>query len=69
MVQIDFFYAIAEKWDSTITVDKEKIHKLLSQISIKNGDSILDVGTGTGVLIPFYNQINKDVKITGVDIS
>ena len=68
MGQVDFFNSIAEKWDSTITVDKEKIHKLLSQISIKNGDSILDVGTGTGVLIPFYNQINKDGKMTGVDI-
>ena len=69
MSQVDFFNSIAEKWDSTIKVDEERINKLLSQISIHNGDSILDVGTGTGVLIPFYNQINKDGKITGVDIS
>ena len=68
MGQVDFFNFIAQKWDSIITVDKEKINKLLSQISIKNEDSILDVGTGTGVLIPFYNQINKDGKMTGVDI-
>lgn len=69
MSQVDFFNYIAENWDNTIKVDKEKINKLLSQISITSGDSILDVGTGTGVLIPFYKEINKDIKITGVDIS
>jgi len=69
MSQVDFFNSIAENWDNTIKVDKEKINKLLSQISITSGDSILDVGTGTGVLIPFYKEINKDIKITGVDIS
>jgi demethylmenaquinone methyltransferase/2-methoxy-6-polyprenyl-1,4-benzoquinol methylase len=69
MSQVDFFNSIAENWDNTIKVDKEKINKLLSQISITSGDSILDVGTGTGVLIPFYKEINNDIKITGVDIS
>jgi len=69
MSQVDFFNSIAEKWDSTIKVDEKRINKLLSQISITNGDSILDVGTGTGVLIPFYNAINKDGKVTGIDIS
>lgn len=69
MSQVDFFNSIAENWDNTIKVDKEKINKLLSQISITSGDSILDVGTGTGVLIPFYKEISNDIKITGVDIS
>ena len=69
MSQVDFFNYIAENWDNTIKVDKEKINKLLSQISITSGDSILDVGTGTGVLIPFYKEISNDIKITGVDIS
>ena len=69
MSQVEFFNSIAEKWDSTINVDEKKINKLLSQISISNGDSILDVGTGTGVLIPFYKELNRDGEITGVDIS
>ena len=69
MSQVDFFNSIAENWDNNIEVNKEKIHKLLSKISIAKGDTILDVGTGTGVLIPFYNEINKEIKITGVDIS
>ena len=69
MSQVEFFNSIAEKWDSTINVDEKKINKLLSHISISNGDSILDVGTGTGVLIPFYKELNRDGEITGVDIS
>ena len=69
MSQVEFLNSIAEKWDSTINVDEKRINKLLSQISIKNGDSVLDVGTGTGVLIPFYKEINKDGEITGVDMS
>lgn len=69
MSQVEFFNSIAEKWDSIINVNEKRINKLLSQISIKNGDSILDVGTGTGVLIPFYKEMNKDGEITGVDVS
>lgn len=69
MNQVEFFNSIAEKWDSTTKVDEKKINKLLSQISISNGDSILDIGTGTGVLIPFYKELNRDGEITGVDIS
>ena len=45
MSQVDFFNSIAENWDNTIKVDKEKINKLLSQISITSGDSILNVET------------------------
>lgn len=69
MNQVEFFNSIAEKWDSTTKVDEKKINKLLSQISISNGDSILDIGTGTGVLIPFYKELNRDGEITCVDIS
>lgn len=69
MNQVEFFNSIAKTWDSTTRVDEERINKLLSQISISNGDSILDIGTGTGVLIPFYRHLNKDGQLTGVDIS
>ena len=58
MNQVEFFNNIAEKWDSKIKVDDKKISKLLSQISIKEGSDILDIGTGTGVLIPFFKQLN-----------
>ncbi len=69
MSQVEFFNSIAETWDSIIEVNENKIKKLLSQVSINNGDNILDIGTGTGVLIPFYKELNKDGSIIGIDIS
>lgn len=54
MNQVNFFNSIAKDWDNIIKVDETKINYLLSQIDIKEDDYILDVGTGTGVLIPFW---------------
>lgn len=69
MSQIDFFNNIAKDWDNIIEVNEEKINTLLSKIDIKNGEDILDVGTGTGVLIPFLKKLNPSGNIKGVDIS
>ena len=38
-------------------------------LDIKQDDSILDVGTGTGVMIPSYLERIKDGHITAVDFS
>lgn len=69
MGQVDFFNNIAKDWDNIIEVNEEKINKLLSKINIKDGDDILDVGTGTGVLIPFLKNLSPNGNIKGVDIS
>lgn len=69
MNQVNFFNSIAKDWDSISKVDEVKINYLLSQIDIKEGDSILDVGTGTGVLIPFLTKLNPKGKIEAVDMS
>lgn len=69
MSQVDFFNNIAKEWDNIIEVNDEKINMLLSKISIKDGENILDVGTGTGVLIPFLKSLNPNGNIKGVDIS
>ena len=69
MNQVNFFNSIAKDWDSISKVDEVKINYLLSQIDIKEGDSILDVGTGTGVLIQFLTKLNPKGKIEAVDMS
>ena len=69
MNQVNFFNSIAKDWDSISKVDEVKINYLLSQIDIKEGDSILDVGTGTGVLIQFLTKLNTKGKIEAVDMS
>lgn len=69
MEQRDFFDSIAKEWDNIIEVNEEKINILLSKVDIKANDNILDVGTGTGVLIPFLKNLNTKGIIKGVDIS
>lgn len=69
MEQRDFFDSIAKEWDNIIEVNEEKINTLLSKVDIKENDNILDVGTGTGVLIPFLKNLNTNGIIKGVDIS
>lgn len=69
MGDVEFFDSIAETWDETVEVNERKIKTLLSKISIQDKDNILDVGTGTGVLIPFLKSMNPNGYIKCVDIS
>ena len=64
-----FFNSIAEEWDKTNEVNKEKINFLLSRVHIQEGDKVLDIGTGTGVLIPFIREFNKMGEINALDVS
>ena len=64
-----FFNYIAEEWDKTNEVNKEKINFLLSRVHIQEGDKVLDIGTGTGVLIPFIREFNKMGEINALDVS
>lgn len=69
MNQRDFFDNIAKEWDNIIEVNEEKINTLLSKLDIKENERVLDVGTGTGALIPFIKKLNKNGYIRGVDLS
>lgn len=69
MGQVDFFNSVAKNWDNMIEVNDSKINYLLSKLEIKEDDSILDIGTGTGVLIPFLNNLVPSGFIRGIDIS
>ncbi|MFZ4855597.1 MAG: class I SAM-dependent methyltransferase [Desulfuromonadaceae bacterium] len=70
MTQRDFFNALAEKWDTISCHDGERIRRILATTGIGPGDSVLDVGTGTGILIPFLQElIGEWGKIDAVDIA
>lgn len=69
MNQVEFFNQIAKEWDSIIEVNEEKINTLLSKLNIIDNSKVLDIGTGTGVLIPFLKSSNPNGYIKGVDIS
>lgn len=61
---------MAEKWDTVCRHDTGKIKYILNLAGIGEGWRILDVGTGTGVLIPFlWEKAGRQGEITAVDIS
>lgn len=64
-----FFDAMAPTWDQIITIDSDKINHILDIAKISDCRDILDVGTGTGVLIPFLINRAGDAHIDAVDIS
>lgn len=65
----EFFNERAAGWDQHIIVDEGKINRLLGLLKIKENASVLDVGTGTGVLIPFLLKALPHGQITAVDFS
>ncbi|WP_250674730.1 class I SAM-dependent methyltransferase [Paraclostridium ghonii] len=69
MNQVEFFNNISKEWDNIIEVNEEKINVLLSKVNINDKSDVLDIGTGTGVLIPFLKRLNPSGYIKGVDIS
>ena len=64
----EFFNELAFKWDEMCNHDDEKIKKIIELSSIRGGSNILDVGTGTGILISYLLKENP-YSITAVDIS
>jgi len=67
--KIDFFNKLAERWDENDIVDSEKYRRIIKFLRLKEKDKILDVGTGTGVLIPYVLEVEKNVWIFAIDIA
>lgn len=68
-IQKDFFNQRAFKWDKITKHDADKIEYIFSQLDLSGSEKILDVGTGTGILIPFYTKHLTSGKITAIDYS
>lgn len=71
MDEATFFDKIAPEWDANeVLSTPEKINFILDFMDIKEGNSILDLGTGTGVLLPYLaERIGERGYITAVDYS
>lgn len=68
--QKDFFNRMANTWDEVCNHNMTKVEYILDLIDIKKGSNVLDVGTGTGVLIPSLSQrVGKSGKVRAVDIA
>lgn len=66
----EYFNSRALDWDNTCVHDESKVAYIVSLLKVKASDRILDVGTGTGVLIPhLLKYLGDHGHITAVDVS
>lgn len=64
----EFFNRIAYKWDSICNHNPIKVNEIIELAEVKKNSKILDVGTGTGVLLSYLLD-KSPTKITAIDIS
>jgi len=64
----EFFNQVAFKWDQMCHHSEEKLRKIIEWSSVEKNATILDVGTGTGVLIPHLLETSP-AKIVALDIA
>ncbi|MEA3493125.1 MAG: class I SAM-dependent methyltransferase [Candidatus Margulisiibacteriota bacterium] len=71
MSRREFFDKHAENWDENITVtDTSKIDYILKMADIRTGEMVLDIGCGTGVILPnLKKMVGKQGRVTALDIS
>ena len=65
---IEFFDRAASGWDAELIKNDAIIEKILDNAEIEEGQEILDVACGTGVMFPYYLQRGV-ASVTGIDIS
>lgn len=64
----EFFNNLAYKWDEMCHHDDKKVRKIIDLAEVKANSKILDIGTGTGILISYLLEKSPS-KLVGVDIS
>ena len=65
---IEFFDRCAPFWDADMVKNDEIIGTILNNAEVKEGQHVLDVACGTGVMFDYYLQRNV-ASVTGIDIS
>lgn len=67
----DFFDQLAPNWDKEVTRERlECLSNIIKELDIKPGSYLLDIGSGTGNLLPFLIQAMEHTgKIMALDFS
>lgn len=66
----NYFNEHAKNWDDEVYHDPEKLRIIINALKLKQGSKVLDVGTGTGITIPYLvKHVTNNGKVVAVDIS
>jgi len=67
----EYFDQLAPTWDKELTQERLKcLGKIIKKLGIKPGYYALDIGSGTGVLLPFLiAELGDEGKIVALDFS
>ena len=67
----EYFDQLAPSWDKELTPERlMSLGKIVKELGIKPGDYVLDIGSGTGVLVPFLvAELGGEGKIVALDFS
>lgn len=67
---IAFFDSFADTWDSYRNTNVKILEQLMVLANIHAGSTVFDVGSGTGVLLPYLHAtVGAQGKITAIDFS
>jgi ubiquinone/menaquinone biosynthesis C-methylase UbiE len=67
----EYFDQLAPTWDEELTPEKlKRLGNIVKELGIKPGHYVLDIGSGTGVLLPFLiAELGSEGKIVALDFS
>jgi len=70
-VSKDFFNSRAATWDEQVAEkDVSKLKAMAARFDIKAGATVLDVGTGTGIFVPYLlEKIGREGKLVCLDFA
>jgi len=67
----EYFDQLAPTWDKELTRERLNcLGDIVKELGIESGDYVLDIGSGTGVLLPFLiAEVGDEGKIVALDFS
>lgn len=67
----EYFDQKADLWDSLISTEtKERLRLFVEELAISHGSQVLDVGTGTGVLLPYLvRAVGPQGRVVALDLA